>query len=219
MAADIFVGQYYLYPLTVTMFNQWDFEGMEASQAWVAERYEDDRNRTHSIDYSNAERSRNELYSLDSYTIIMEHTLGEEGYLSVLLDYILTYKASKHCKVSAQVPEIYMTNDVVSYDDVDYSEWLEDEEVSPYQIYVEEKTVNSTEDGILEADIEKINGAFLGVHLEAGEHTIHFMFRPFDFYVGAAITLGYLVVFIVFLARYLKRKKQEVEKILEEKTA
>lgn len=252
MAADIFVGQYYLYPMTATSLNQWDLGELTENQTGIKEWYENDKNRPHSIDYSNAERSRNEKDSLDSYSIIMEHTLGEEGYLSVLLDYIQTYTASAHCKLSADVPEIYMTNDVVSYDDVDYNEWLEDEEVSPYQIFVEEKATDHADDGVLEADIstehfyggdillnisqnidgylviqqsyypgwkayvdgkktdiEKINGAFIGVHLEAGEHMVQLVFRPLDFYVGAAITLGYFILFGILLAQYLRRKNRK----------
>lgn len=259
MAADIFVGQYYLYPMTATRWNQWDFEELRENQPGVKEWFENDKNRTHSIDYSNAERSRNERDSLDSYTIVMEHTLGEEGYLSVLLDYIQTYTKSAHCKLSVDVPEIYMTNDVVSYDDADYNEWIEDEEVSPYQIFVEEKATDHADDGILEADIstehffggdilldvsqnmngylviqqsyypgwnvyidgkkagvEKINGAFLGVYLESGEHRVRFVFKPLDFYVGAAITLGYLALFIVSLVHYLKGKGNKKEGMLYE---
>lgn len=247
--ADIFAGQYYLYSLTVTQFNQWKPEQISEAQLEMRGILERDRNRTHSIDYSLADRSKK---GLDSQGIVFNHSLDEEGYLSVLLNYIQIYKSSEHCRLSSEVPEIYVTNDVVSGTDVDYDAWLQDTGVSPYQIYIEESHSNfvadlnldadvSTDyfiggdiqlivsqnlpgylviqqtyypgwyayiDGV-KADIEKINGVFLGLHLEKGEHKIRFVFRPLDFYIGMIITLGYLILCIIVLIQYCRAKKKD----------
>lgn len=63
------------------------------------------------------------------------------------------------------------------------------------------------------ADIEIINGAFMGVYLEPGAYEITFAFRPLDFFVCMGISGGYYLVLIVvtiFAAqRYIKRRKLE----------
>lgn len=248
VAMDIFVCQQSLHGATVVSYSQWDRELAESCEDWVAERYAADADRTHSIDYSNARRSQE---GLNSTNIVMNHTLDEMGYLSIQLNYVQKYRKSEHCAISVDVPEVYMTNDVVSAEDVIFDEWLQDGTVSPYQIYVDNNKIkNNTTgaesqidieyfisgdmkmeisqetDGYLvvqqsyypgwkvyvdgkEAELEKINDTFLGVYLEEGLHQVHFEFKPVDFYVGAGITLVFLVALVVNLVLYIKKKGGE----------
>lgn len=243
---DIFAGQMSLQPVTVTARNQWEFETIVNDEG-INSLFQRDRNRTHSIEYSNAERTRS---GLDSTSVILNHTLDEQGYLSVVLNYVETYSASEHCRLSAELPVAYITNDVVSEAEVDYTEWIQDTEVSPWQIYVEHNEVELDKskpiqqaaiaeqfisghimfqleqetsgflvvqqsyypgwyayvDGKKE-DIIKINGTFLGVFLNEGNHKVEFVFKPWDFYVGAAISAAYLGIFAVVLFRLLRKKR------------
>ncbi|MDE6529420.1 MAG: YfhO family protein [Lachnospiraceae bacterium] len=132
---DLFLCQKDLYDATVVRYSQWSgeqtVEMKEAAAAW----YMLDRERTHSIDYSDAVRSKS---GLNSTAIVINHTLDEEGYLSVQLDYVQKYRGSRHCANSYGVPEVYITDDVVGGSEVDFGQWLQDETVSPYQIYVED---------------------------------------------------------------------------------
>ena len=251
--SDVFIGQHNLYPLTVTAYNQLNHMEMETAQTTVVSLFEKDKNRNHSIDYSNAERARSGFNSKD---IIFNHLLDEEGYLSVLLDYVQKYKASEHCKLSYNVPEIYVTNDVVSDKEVNYNEWIEDTEVSPYQIFINDRTDILDRTQILESDIIterfisgdirmsvsqntkgymvvqqswypgwsvyvdgkkeeiiKINETFLGVYLKEGKHTVRFVFKPLDFYIGIIITGIYFFLCIISFVLYLKKIKSTYNNI------
>lgn len=245
---DIFAGQCFLYPMTVMRFNQWNVSAIRSNQDEMKVIFEKDKNRIHSIEYNDAKRTKS---GLNSTEIVYGHTLDEEGYLSVLLNYVQAYKKSEHCRSAVGMPEAYITNDVVSKEDVDYGEWIQDTSVSPYQIYVEHKVsdmdvdqplgegivaehfisgdisfdISQDTDGYLvvqqsfypgwnvyvdgkKGDIVQINRTFLGVNLSEGEHTVHFIFRPLDFYIGATISLGYLVFFIIYFVLYLRKKKE-----------
>lgn len=237
-AADIFICQQSLYSATVVSFEQWNKEQMELGKDIIKERYAKDAERIHSIDYSNAKRSQS---GLDSTGIVLNHTLDEMGYLSIQLDYIQKYRISEHCKNSLEVPAVYITSDVVDKTDVEFEEWLQNPDISPYQIYVEEKQEEVEEKNVTaevnterfisgdiqiktskdtagylvvqqswypwwrvavdgqKAEIVKINNAFIGVYLEAGEHQINFYFQPVDFYIGACITMVFLTLFLVNL--------------------
>lgn len=248
VAMDIFVCQQSLHGVTVASYSQWDRELAEACEDWVEERYIQDAERTHSIDYSDAKRSQE---GLNSTNIVMNHTLDEMGYLSIQLNYVQKYRKSEHCAISVDVPEVYITNDVVSAEDVVFDEWLQDGTVSPYQIYVDDNKIKNNTDGTesqidieyfisgdmkmkisqetdgylvvqqsyypgwkvyvdgKEAELEKVNDTFLGVYLTEGVHQVHFEFKPADFYVGAGITVIFIIVFIVNLVLYIKRKDGE----------
>lgn len=54
-------------------------------------------------------------------------------------------------------------------------------------------------DNETEVAIEKINGVFMGVALQPGNHDIDFKYRPTEFYLGAAISLVYLTVCVASL--------------------
>ena len=147
---DIFVGQFILYPLTVTWYNQWDISAIKAKQGEIQVMFESDRNRSHSIEYNDAERSKN---GLNSMRIVWDHTLDEEGYLSVLLNYVQTYKESEHCRLSSEMPVAYLTNNVVSREEMDFNIWLQDITVSPYQIFVEQKNSDLSDNKTLQKGI------------------------------------------------------------------
>lgn len=241
---DVFVGQACLYSVTVTEFDQWNAQEMEAGWSTVRWRLGSDKGRVHDIEYKDADRTKS---GLDSFGIVLGHTLDEEGYLSVSLDYITKYKNSEHCKIAAETPEAYLTNNVVSKREMDYDVWLQDTDVSPYQIYVEEKedgvragrlleekvTAETFTSGNISFQIEQeaggylvvqqsyypgwrvyvdgkkekpiqVNGALLGVYLSEGVHEVTFVFRPADFYIGAAITLLFLFLFACEWVRYFK---------------
>lgn len=246
IAADILICQGSLYGLTAVCSGLWSNEGIEyARRMYVA-----DAERTHSIDYSEASRTRSGLYSIG---IIMDHTLDEEGYLSIQLDYVKKYRKSEHCAISSEVPEVYITADVVSEKEVNFEDWLQDGKVSPYQIYVEGGQTENTQlasrseidiNHFISGDIElsvlqktggylvvqqsyypgwkvyvdgeerkivKINNTFLGVYLEQGIHNVHFLFKPIDFYVGAGITLSFLILFIIKIIVYVRKSGGSLE--------
>lgn len=47
--------------------------------------------------------------------------------------------------------------------------------------------------------IDKVNGIFIGIPVEAGLHDIKFKFMPMDFFVGALISLMYLIFTILII--------------------
>jgi len=51
------------------------------------------------------------------------------------------------------------------------------------------------------AKIERADYHFRAVYLEEGEHTIEFVYAPFSFKVGVAISLASLAIVIVGLKR------------------
>lgn len=157
---DVYIGQCCLHPLTVTTINQWNLGELQASQTGMKERFQTDKKRTHSIEYNNAERTRS---GFDSISIILNHTLDEEGYWLETPDYVENYKKSEHCRLSEDVPYAYYTNDVVDKKDVEYSEWISDTFVSPYQIYVEQKFDNPT------ANNQLINENIMAEHFYPGD--------------------------------------------------
>lgn len=251
-ALDVFLCQKDLYDATVVCYRQWGGEQMAEMKRNVDAWYAMDRKRTHSVDYSSAARSRS---GLNSTAIIINHTLDEEGYLSVQLDYAQKYCYSRHCANSYDVPEMYFTTDVVYGNEVDFEQWLQDETVSPYQIYVEEGhlmergannlTAQINIDHLISGDISleaspasegylviqqtyypgwkvrvdgkeseviPINRTFLGVYLTEGTHQVDFLFRPMDFYVGASITVVFLILFIVTVIMNMKDALQNRRK-------
>lgn len=69
-------------------------------------------------------------------------------------------------------------------------------------------------DGI-EVDIETVNGCFMGVFLEEGDHTVILKFRPMEFFIGAGITIIYWVVlFTMVLYSLVYSKKFHQRKII-----
>ncbi len=63
-----------------------------------------------------------------------------------------------------------------------------------------------------ETGITKINGAFMGIKVNPGIHQIEFKFVPWDFYVGATLSVLYALVMIITLIVERQRKMHE-EKI------
>lgn len=65
-------------------------------------------------------------------------------------------------------------------------------------------------DGV-ETDITEIDRCFMGVKVSEGNHNIVLKFRPFDFYVGLIMTMGYVILLLVMVAitirRHYKMKK------------
>jgi uncharacterized membrane protein YfhO len=53
--------------------------------------------------------------------------------------------------------------------------------------------------------LEKIELFFRGVELEAGEHLVSMTYKPTSFYIGSFITLGSLILMVVFGIRIRKR--------------
>ncbi len=49
-------------------------------------------------------------------------------------------------------------------------------------------------------NIQTVNGCFIGIPVNQGEHEISLKFRPIDFYIGAGITALYLLILIVAAA-------------------
>jgi len=60
------------------------------------------------------------------------------------------------------------------------------------------------------ADIEKVNYLFRGIKLDRGEHRVHLVFRPIDFYLGLTLTSIYLLVLISVILQDLFKKKKEL---------
>lgn len=180
VAMDIFICQQSLHGATVVSYNQWDRELAESCEDWVAERYAQDAGRIHSIDYSDAKRSQE---GLNSTNIVMNHTLDEMGYLSVQLNYVQKYRKSEHCKISVDVPEVYVTNDVVSGEDVAFEEWLQDGTVSPYQIYVENNQIN---DGGAESESQIAIEHFISgdMKMEISQETSGYLVVQQSYYPG-----------------------------------
>jgi len=60
------------------------------------------------------------------------------------------------------------------------------------------------------ADIEKVNYLFRGIKLDKGEHRVHLVFRPIDFYLGLTLTSIYLLILISVILQDLFKKKKEL---------
>ena len=58
--------------------------------------------------------------------------------------------------------------------------------------------------------IETVDGTFMGVYLEEGQHHLVFKFRPIDFAIGAGVTAVFIVLFGVVLVR--DHKKRSIDK-------
>ena len=50
-------------------------------------------------------------------------------------------------------------------------------------------------------EITTVDQCFMGVRLEPGEHTVIFRFRPVDFFLGAAITGIYFILFLLLILK------------------
>lgn len=211
VAMDIFICQQSLHGATVVAYSQWDRELAESCEDWVAERYAQDAGRTHSIDYSDAKRSQE---GLNSTNIVMNHTLDEMGYLSVQLNYVQKYRKSEHCKISVDVPEVYMTNDVVSGEDVAFEEWLQDGTVSPYQIYVEN---NQIKNGGAESESQIAIEHFISgdMKMEISQETSGYLVVQQSYYPGWKVSVDGKETEIVkinntFLGVYLEEGVHQV---------
>lgn len=62
-------------------------------------------------------------------------------------------------------------------------------------------------------DIVEINGCFIGVPLERGQHNVELKFKPWDFGVGFAVSGLFYIWFIFVTFRHIRlrnlKKKQE----------
>ena len=52
------------------------------------------------------------------------------------------------------------------------------------------------------AGIEKVSGLFRGIYLHPGKYTVELDFKPWDFYVGAAVTIAYWLLVILLCVFY-----------------
>ena len=66
----------------------------------------------------------------------------------------------------------------------------------------------------MEKEIELVNGCFMGIYLEEGNHQVIMKFRPYDFYLGITISFLYLVMVIVCGYMYW-RKRTKVNAIMQ----
>jgi hypothetical protein len=55
-------------------------------------------------------------------------------------------------------------------------------------------------------EVFRVNHAFMGLHISAGEHEIQFAYKPYPFYIGCSIGGSVLVVFVLVLFLYDPRK-------------
>lgn len=212
-ALDLFLCQKDLYDATVVRYRQWGGEQTAEMKENVAVWYAMDRARTHSIDYSGAARSKS---GLNSTAVIINHTLDEEGYLSVQLDYVQKYRGSRHCANSYDVPEVYITDDVVDGSEVDFEQWLQDDTVSPYQIYVEEGRPMERKEDALPAQIG-INHLISGdISIEASLETEGYLVIQQAYYPGWTVRIDgeeseITQVNRTFLGVYLTEGTHQVE--------
>lgn len=208
---EIFYMQQKLYPVTATVYDQQSdlLNGVYPEIAYA--KFDMDNSRNHSIDYTDLERTKS---GLDSTSIVMNHTLDEQGYLLVKLSYIQKYGNSVHCELASEVPEVFMTNDVVDQNDVEFDEWLEDAEVSPYQVYISDKAV--LDDGMLNSEIdiqEFISGE---INLSVKQDTSGYLVVQQAYYPGWKVAVdgdeGEIVkVNDVFLGVYLEPGEHQIE--------
>lgn len=134
------------YKETVASRSQWDIQKLREFSYIMNDSLSADANRTHEIDYKNAIRTRSDL---DSIAIMLGHTLDEQGYLSVKLDYVTAYQQSPRCLANADAPVAFWTNDIVTPDQENLVTWLEKTAGAPYAIYLE---VPPDEGGISRTD-------------------------------------------------------------------
>jgi uncharacterized membrane protein YfhO len=200
-----------LYPVTVTVYDQQSvlLDNIYPEVAYA--KFDMDNSRTHSIDYSYAERTKSDL---DSTSVAMYYTLDEEGYLSIQLSYIQTYGNSVHCELASEVPEVFMTNDVVDQYDVDLEEWLEDADVSPYQVYVSEKT--NLEYGELNSNIDILEFISGSIKLNVKQDASGYLVIQQAYYPGWKVLVDgdesdIVKVNDAFLGVYLESGEHQIE--------
>ncbi|WAC07563.1 MAG: YfhO family protein [Thermodesulfobacteriota bacterium] len=57
--------------------------------------------------------------------------------------------------------------------------------------------------------LEKVNGFFQGVFVEAGKHVVQFIYRPFSFIIGAAVSIvSWITVFFLIFFSYMYSGKK-----------
>lgn len=58
-------------------------------------------------------------------------------------------------------------------------------------------------------EITLVNGNFMGIHVEEGQHRLILKFRPMDFFVGASLTgLYFLTLLVVMIIHCIKKKRK-----------
>lgn len=120
---------------------------------------EENISRNHCVDYKNAVRGNGWDNLLNSTKIVLTEELSEVGYTQVKLDNILNYRKTANRYIIQSNPVFYLSNDVVTKDEIELEQWLNDWSIDNRQIWLDEKDCK-----IIEKETEPIkelkNGEF-----------------------------------------------------------
>ena len=142
VAFDLLTFHHVEMPITIAAYDDFAYSNNIDVRDLVDNEFTRNRNRNRSVDFSESRRTVN---GLDSQTIVFNKTLSEDGYLSILLDNVQSYKKTFLRSIMEQNPEAYFTNDIVTADDVDYYTWTNSGSTPPEQIYVDGETVDAND--------------------------------------------------------------------------
>lgn len=134
VCVELFVFAYGEGPITITRYKYTEYSYDQQIQDNIQSEFEQNKNRNRSVDFVGQTRSTS---SANSQAIVFNKTFDEEGYLSFLLKSTSDFKSTYYRSIIEQNPVIYFTNDTVSDKDVDYDQWINACNTSPWQIYVE----------------------------------------------------------------------------------
>ena len=137
------------FPITVAQYDHGTVSSEAEARQIVDKAFEQNRTRTRNVDFSGQQRTSSGLYSI---LIANQKTFDDEGYLSIRLANVDRYLQTMNHSIIESNPVMYLTNNVVSEEEIPYETWIWDPAVPSEQIHMEEKSIETGQDYLLEPE-------------------------------------------------------------------
>lgn len=130
---DVTIFHHEEFPSTIASYNHIEYSYNNEVRDLIQTEFKKYSLRNKTVDFADSMRAS---HNWDSQTIVFNKFLDEDGYLSILLQNVQSFKNTYRRSVIEQNPEAYFTNDIVTQKDVEYDTWVNSANTSPEQIYV-----------------------------------------------------------------------------------
>lgn len=137
---DVAVFHHEEFPSTIASYNHSEYSYNSVVQDTIQNEFKRYAERNTIVDFVDSVRGS---HNMDSQAIVFNKVLDEDGYVSILLQNVQSFKNTYRRSIMEQNPVVYFTNDIMTQDDIAYDVWVNSAGTAPEQIYVDGEHVTA----------------------------------------------------------------------------
>lgn len=137
---DVVMFHHEEFPSTIARYNQLEYSYNSAVRDLIKNEFIRCNERNKTVDFAKSTRT---YHNRDSNSIVFNKYLDEDGYLSILLQNVQSFKNTYRRSIIEQNPEAFFSNDIVTQQDVEYDTWVNSAGTIPEQIYIDGEKITS----------------------------------------------------------------------------